>query len=95
MPYVRVSIMKPMEGREQGVEEINRQLADFYRQQPGCIQSSFMKSNDGSGDMGRVSFWKSEEEADHAAVLSTSMALRSQLHLMIRAGHQDRSFITE
>jgi len=95
MPYIRISLMNPQAGREAEVAELNEQLTMFYRQQEGCLLSYFVEAADGSGEMGRVSLWESEEVADRAANVEHSLALRSRLHLVVRAGHRDRSFLTK
>lgn len=95
MPYIRISIMKPLAGRESEVAEINEQLAAFYRQQEGCLQDHFMRAADRSGEVGRISLWKSEKTAEQAATAEHSMSLRSRLHLLVHEGHQERSFLAE
>ena len=95
MVYVRISLMKPLVGREAEAAELNEQLVAFYRQQKGCLQSHFMRAADRSGEMGRVSLWESEEAADEAASAHHSLSLRSRLHLLVRRGHQERSFLAE
>ena len=95
MPYIRISLMRPLAGREAAAVDLNAQLVAFYRQQEGCLQSHLIKATDGSSEMGRVSLWESEAAADRAATLDRSMALRSRLHLAVRRGHQERSFLAE
>ena len=92
MSYVRISLMRPLAGRDLEVEKLNRELVQLYRQHQGCIGSHFVRAADGSGEVGRVSFWESESSADAAATADRSMFLRSRLHLLVRRGHQDRSF---
>lgn len=95
MPYIRISLMKPLAGREGSVVDLNTQLVAFYRQQAGCLLSHLIKATDGSSEVGRVSLWESETAADRAATLDRSLALRSRLHLLVRRGHQERSFLAE
>jgi quinol monooxygenase YgiN len=92
MSYARVSIMKPQSGREEEVLALNRELVSFYHKQKGCIVSHVIEAADDSGEVGRVTFWESEEDADRAATLDHSMSVRASLHLLIQKGHQDRSF---
>lgn len=84
--------MKPLAGREEEAEGLNHELTTFYREQPGCMQSTFVMAVDGSGEVGRVTFWESDSMADRAALEQRSIYLRSRLHLVIEKGHQDRSF---
>ena len=95
MPYIRISLMRPLTGKEAAVLDLNAQLVAFYRQQEGCLQSHVIKATDGSPEVGRVSLWESEAAADRAATLDRSMALRSRLHLLVRRGHLERSFLAE
>lgn len=95
MPYVRISLMKPVPGHEDEVRQLNQELVSFYRGQQGCQLCYFLAAADSSGEVGRVSVWDSEHAADQAANHDHSMALRSRLHLLIQPGHQDRSFIVQ
>ncbi len=95
MPYVRISLMKPLSGRGVEVAELNEQLVDFYKSQQGCLSCHFMRAADGSAEVGRVSLWESEAAADRAANIQRSLSLRSRLHLLVRRGHQERSFLAE
>ncbi len=92
MTYIRVSTMKPLAGREEEASQVNQELVDFYRTQEGCASSHFVKAADSSGEQGRISFWSSERAANEAATREHSLYLRSRLHLLVRRGHQDRSF---
>ncbi len=92
MTYIRVSTMTPLAGREEEAGQVNQELVDFYGTQEGCLSINFVKAADGSGEQGRISFWTSEPAADEAATQERSLQLRSRLHLVIRHGHQDRSF---
>jgi quinol monooxygenase YgiN len=95
MPYIRISIMKPLAGSEPEVTEINEELVALYRQQEDCLQNYFMRAADRSGEVGRVSVWRSEEAAEQAATAERSMSLRSRLNVLVQAGHQERSFVAE
>ncbi|HEU4760153.1 MAG TPA: antibiotic biosynthesis monooxygenase [Dehalococcoidia bacterium] len=95
MPYVRISLMKPLAGKEAEVEKLNQDLVAMYSQAEGCLLAHFVRSVDGSGEMGRLALWDSEGAADRAATSNRSMSLRSRLHILVRKGHQDRSFRAE
>jgi quinol monooxygenase YgiN len=87
-------MMTPAKGHEEEVSALNEQLVAFYRAQPGCLGSHFIRAADTSGEQGRVSFWTSEAAAAAAATQERSLYLRSRLHLLVQFGHQDRSFTT-
>ena len=92
MTYIRVSTMTPLAGREDEASQVNQELVDFYRAQEGCVSSHFVRAADSSGEQGRISVWSSERAANDAATQERSLQLRSRLHLLVRRGHQDRSF---
>jgi len=92
MAYIRVSTMTPLSGRDDEASRINQELVAFYRSQPGCLGTHFVKAADASGEQGRITFWTSEHAADEAATQEHSLYLRSRLHLLVRQGHQERSF---
>jgi hypothetical protein len=95
MAYVRVSTMTPSAGREAEAAQINKELITFYREQTGCLHSTYVRAVDGSDEIGRVTFWETDAHADRAALAERSIYLRSRLHLVIQNGHEDRSFETE
>ena len=95
MPYVRISLMKPLTGKEAEVLELNSQLVELYRKQKGCLAIHLLKGTTGSPEVGRLGLWESEGAADRAANSMRSMSLRSRLHLLVRRGHEDRSFLAD
>jgi quinol monooxygenase YgiN len=92
MTYIRVSTMTPLAGRDEEATQVNQELVDFYSMQEGCVSNYFVKAADKSGEQGRISVWSSERAANEAATQERSLQLRSRLHLLVRRGHQDRSF---
>ncbi len=95
MPYIRMSLMKPLAGRGERVEQLNRELVSLYRSFEGCQACYLVRAADGSEEVGRVSVWEREEDADRAASDDRSLALRSQLHLEVAKGHLERSFLAQ
>ena len=94
MRYVRISLMKPLSGRQSEARRLNERLAALYASLEGCLESHALTAADGSADLGRVSLWESAEAADRAANHEDSLALRSRLHLLVKKGHTERSFHT-
>ncbi len=92
MPYLRISLVIPLVGREAEVIDINEELVAFYRQQKGCLQSYVMRPSKASRDTGRISMWESEEDAQHTANIESTLALRSRLHSAVQEGHQELAF---
>jgi len=95
LAYVRITLMSPLEGHEAEVDEMNRELAEFYRDQASCLQSAALRTTDASSGVGRVSFWESEAAADAAASKDHSMFLRSRLQQLVRPEHEELSFLAD
>jgi hypothetical protein len=94
MSYIRISLMKPAQGREEEVKRLNQEISALNLTQEECRYSSVISATDGSGELGRLSVWESKEAAEGVANLQRSMSLRSQLHLAIQPEHAERSFFT-
>jgi heme-degrading monooxygenase HmoA len=94
MPYIRLSIARPIKGQESRLQEIMTKLNDLSKDQPGCRESYVLKPRDDSGEVARIAIYDSEAEAETAANNSSFMALRSQLHLVSEPGHVERAFFS-
>ena len=92
MSYIRTSLMTPAQRREAEARGFNQELSAFYRAQEGRRDCFVITAADGSGELGRLSVWDSEEAAERAANHQHSMSLRSQLHLSVQPGQAERSF---
>jgi heme-degrading monooxygenase HmoA len=97
MSYFAISIASPLPGHHAEAEMINQELMEFAKTLDGCIGAYALKANDGSEDVARVSIWETEEHANRGIQSLHAMALRSELHLLVRPEHLDRGFfaITE
>ena len=92
MPYIRLSVMKPVPGTDEKVAGILDELLAYFAKQPGYITGYRIVEPIEGGEVGRITIWDSAEMADQAASADHVMAIRSQLHLIIEAGHQERGF---
>ena len=92
MPYVRLSIATPRRGEEQPARDLMKQITDASRLQPGCQASYLLQPTDGSSDVARIAIYDDEAAAGRAANMQQFLALHSELHLVIEAGHVERAF---
>ena len=93
MPYVRISLVRPQHGREAALHSLIERLADLYSKQPGNLASYRLEHADGSNRYGRISIWRSEEDAQRAAGSERDLALRSQMNLVVDPeSHEEFSF---
>lgn len=95
MPYVRLSLLKPLRGEEQRLDNLQLDLLRFLSGQPGFIDGYVLRSNDGSGEVGRLGVWESEAFADQAANSEHVLALRSEINRLVTDSHSERSFQAE
>ena len=92
MPYIRISLMKPLAGEQKEVIRINKELLSYFSEMKGYITGYVLRAAGGADDLGRVTVWEDEDDADRAASDQRTFTLRSDLHLKVRAGHTDRAF---
>lgn len=83
MPYVRISIVRPLRGREDDLRSVLDRLVAYYARQAGYIEGYRLEHADDSDQFGRIGVWQSEADADRAAQTEHDIALRSELNGMI------------
>ena len=94
MPYIRLTIAKPNRGQEARLEDLMRKLSDLSAAQEGCLQSYVLRPHDSSGEIARIAIYGSESDAESAANNQSFMALRSEIHLCVQPGHEERAFFS-
>jgi len=90
--YLRISLLVPREGHEAEARRLEEQLLAFLARQPGFIDGYLLTVSDDSADLGRVTIWHGEADADHAANLDHVLALRSRLLQITEEERFERSF---
>ncbi len=96
MLYVRTSLMRPKPGHGRAIAEIMDDLVSFYAKQPGYVLGYKLASADDLGDIGRVTVWRSQDDADAAARITHVMSKRADLQALIEENsHVERSFHAE
>jgi len=88
--------MKPKPGKEFEVAAIMDDLVTFYKQHEGFVDGYKLLAADETADIGRVTIWRSEVDADRTAQSTHVMSRRSDLMPLIEEGsHEERSFVAE
>ncbi|HZP58568.1 MAG TPA: antibiotic biosynthesis monooxygenase [Dehalococcoidia bacterium] len=96
MLYIRMSLMTPRAGSEHDVAAIMDDLVAYYGKQPGFVKGYKLMAADESGDIGRITVWRSQEAADATAQTEHVLAKRSELApLLVPESHIERSFHAE
>jgi heme-degrading monooxygenase HmoA len=71
-----------------------RKLGELSEGQPGFIEGYLLRPKDDSGEIARVAIYADEAAAEATANSQSWMALRSEIHLCVEPGHQDRAFFS-
>jgi hypothetical protein len=91
--YVRLSLVRPKAGQKDRVSQILDELVDFYATQPGYLHGYTLVSNAPGYQFGRLTFWRSERDAETTAGDQHVMAQRSELlNLIDGRSHIERSY---
>ncbi len=91
--YVRLSLMNPKAGEVEKVSSIMDDLLAHFSDRPGFVRGYKLLSGDPEDRCGRLTVWKSEREADHAATSQHVLSTRSELMLVVEEdSHVERSF---
>ena len=84
--------MKAKAGHEQETRRLLEELARYHREQPGYVAGYTLASRE-TGEVGRVSVWSEEAQANRVATTSHDLALRSELNLAVEPGsHRESSY---
>ncbi len=94
MAYIRISIAKPRRGEEAHLRDILEQLNAEAAKHEGCLETYVLHPHDASGEIARLAIYESEEAAEAAASSDAILALRSEMHLLVEAGHSERAFFS-
>ena len=92
MCYVRLSLLATLEGHEAEARRVEEELLAFLAQQPGFVDGYLLSAPGPSPEVGRLTVWESEADADHAANLDHVLALRSRLLQITEEDRFERSF---
>jgi len=94
--YVRLSLMQPKSGQDAEVSKILNDLVIFFARQPGYIRGFTLTSPARDNQIGRLTFWESEHDAENTANTQHVLSLRAELLRLVETGsHLERSFVAE
>ncbi len=79
MYYLRLSLARPLEGRDEEVRRLEEDLLSYYAAQEGFLSGYRLTAREGHREVGRITLWESEEAAERAAATERVMVLRSKL----------------
>ncbi|MHB8575985.1 MAG: antibiotic biosynthesis monooxygenase [Dehalococcoidia bacterium] len=89
MAFVRISIMRPRPEMREHVRSHYQALIDATSKLPGFVRGYVLESSDLSGEVGRVTIWRSQVEANRAANDPRVLSIHSELMLDDRGTMQD------
>jgi heme-degrading monooxygenase HmoA len=94
MPYVRITIARPLKGAEERLEEVLRKLTTLTEGQDGYLSGWVLRPHDGSEEIARIAIYVDEHAAERVLANDTLMALRSEVSRLAAPGHEERAFFT-
>ena len=87
--YVRLSLVKPRAGNEQRVAKMEEGLIRHLAGLPGYLHGYQITGGDSiEGRIGRLTLWRSDQDADHAAQTDHVLAIRSELMMLVEDGER-------
>src|SRR5262245_34511425 len=92
MPFIRLTMALPRPERREEVRRHYEELITYLAGMPGFIDGWVLEGSDNPGEIGRMTMWESEADANHAANDQHSLALHSELHFDVQGNLWDRSF---
>ena len=96
MPILRMSVVRCREGCQAQVEKLFDQLDNHFATLPGYIIGFRFESEEHPevGEVGRLALWESRESMDKAAQHEHTLALRSQINLLLVSGEHEEHVYT-
>ena len=92
MPALRLSIFEPMPGKQAEVERLLDSLEAVLSKYPGYVMGGRFSAADRPEEVGRLGIWQEHTQADRAATDDDVIALRSQIHQIVKTGHMERLY---
>jgi hypothetical protein len=92
MSWMRLTVVTPVQGEADPVLRLLNELEEATAGLPGFIMGGVFTDSEASERVGRFALWGSREDADKASSVDRVMALRSELHRRIEAGHLESLF---
>ncbi len=87
MTVARVSLMKVTPSNRKELETLQEALEEFLSKQKGFVMGISFESLNEKETIGRVTLWASEDQANRAATLDHTVAIRSRMHILMEPGH--------
>lgn len=92
MPYIRLTLVRPRPERMEEVRRHYEELVAHVAKLPGFVAGWVVVPHDDSGEIGRMTMWSSQEEANRAANDPHALSLHAELEFDVFGNLWDRSF---
>ena len=80
MPYVRLTVRRPLPGQRDKAREVLQKIEHLFSDDPSLLMGfEFGEGGDSEGPLGRVSVWETNTAANKGATSVQSIALRAEL----------------
>lgn len=95
MPFIRIALMKPIDGHEAELRKLHKELIQFFKTLQGFVEGYVIETTDDTGRIGRVTVWEQDADADHAAMQQHTLTVRSSMLQLIEedtAAHRELAY---
>ena len=92
MSWMRLTVVTPVRGDASEVSRLLNELEGATAGLPGFLMGGVFTDSEASDRVGRFALWSTRDDADKASSGDRVMALRSELHRRIEAGHLESLF---
>ncbi len=89
MRIARQSIVRPLAGQSPRVEKLLDELDANYAKLPGYILGFRYRPELNKAQLGRIAVWRSQEDANHAAMNTHIQSIRAQINTLVEEGHTE------
>jgi heme-degrading monooxygenase HmoA len=92
MPFIRLTMATPRPERRAEVRRHYEELVAHVAGLPGYLGGWVLESSDDSPEVGRLTMWETEADANHAANDPRALSMHAELHFDVMGQLWDRSF---
>jgi heme-degrading monooxygenase HmoA len=92
MPFIRLTMATPRPERLAEVRRHYEELVAYVARFPGFLGGWVLQASEEAGEVGRLTLWETEADANHAANDPHALALHAELQFDVTGQLWDRSF---
>ncbi len=95
MTIARLSIFKALPGKKEELEKLLDEFEEFVSKEKGYISGFRFEATENTNEVGRISLWENQQQADHVATMDHVVVLRNRIHRLIMPGHTEKILVVK